>query len=363
MSDQEIRAYRIADNKLVLNAEWDEDLLKAELSDLVALDLDFAVSVTGFEFAEIDGIVFGTGSEQAKNDPLDALPDLESVAVSALGDLWIIGEHKLICGDATDAKAYELLFDGEPLAQMGFDDPPYNVPIGGNVSGLGKVTHREFVQASGELDDSAFIAMLAESFANIARWCSPGALNFHFMDWRHSGHILAATRDVYSSQINLCIWDKGSGGMGSLYRSQHEFIHVFKCGKAPHLNNVQLGRNRRYRTNVWSYPGANAFGKTREDLATHPTPKPVALVADAILDASEPGGIVLDAFAGSGTTLVAAHKTRRRGFGIELDPLYCDLIVRRLEAVIKTDATLAETGETFAQVASRRAISNTGGDA
>jgi DNA modification methylase len=303
------------------------------------------------------------GNDGGKDDPLDELPPLEEVAVTDMGDCWLVGPHKIVCGNAIDPETFERLFAGEPLAQMVLDDPPYNVPINKHVGGLGKIRHREFPQASGELDDQAFIKLLAAAFTNSARCSLPGALHYHFMDWRHTEHILAAARGVYSAQINLCVWNKQSGAMGSFYRSQHELIHVFKCGKGSHINNVQLGRNRRYRTNVWSYRGANSFGQARADLAMHPTVKPVALVADAILDASEPKAVILDAFAGSGTTLVAAHKTRRRGFGIELDPLYCDLIVRRLEAVTKTTATLAETGETFAQVAARRATSGTGDDA
>ena len=236
-----------------------------------------------------------------------------------------------------------------------FTDPPYNVPIEGHVSGLGKVRHREFAMATGEMSEAEFAGFLKVVFANLADAAIDGAIHFIAMDWRHMAEVLAAGSDTYAELKNLCVWSKTNGGMGSLYRSQHELFFVFKSGTAPHINNVELGKHGRYRTNVWSYAGANSFNATRDDdLAMHPTVKPVALVMDAILDCSQRKAIVLDAFAGSGTTLVAAHKTGRRGYGIELDPHYCDVIIQRMAKIAKLEAVLIGTGQTFAAVAVQR---------
>jgi DNA modification methylase len=241
-------------------------------------------------------------------------------------------------------------------AQMIFTDPPYNVPIEGHVSGLGKVTHREFAMASGEMSEAEFTEFLATVFRILANNSADGAVHFICMDWRHLGEVLAAGKSAYSELKNLCVWSKTNGGMGSLYRSQHELIFVFKSGSGPHINNIQLGKHGRNRTNIWTYPGINSFGKDRDaELALHPTVKPVKLVADAILDCSKRGGAVLDAFAGSGTTLVAAAQTGRRGYGIELDPHYCDVIVRRMAGAAKIEAVHAATGKSFAKIERERA--------
>jgi DNA modification methylase len=256
----------------------------------------------------------------------------------------------LICGDSLNPETYERLLDGE-TAQLVFTDPPYNVPIDGHVSGLGKVQHREFAMASGEMSVAEFTGFLKVVFQNLAAASSSGSIHFVAMDWRHMAEVLAAGQGTYSELKNLCVWAKTNGGMGSLYRSQHELIFVFKAGTAAHVNNVELGKHGRYRTNVWTYAGANTFSATRDDdLAMHPTVKPVAMVADAILDCSKRKGIVLDAFAGSGTTLVAAHRTGRRGYGIELDPLYCDVILRRLAKLTGLEAHHVATGRTFAEL-------------
>jgi 16S rRNA G966 N2-methylase RsmD len=239
---------------------------------------------------------------------------------------------------------------------MVFTDPPYNVPIEGHVSGLGKVQHREFAMASGEMSVAEFTGFLRIVFQNLAVASSNGSIHFVAMDWRHMAEVLEAGQGTYSELKNLCVWAKTNGGMGSLYRSQHELIFVFKAGTPAHVNNVELGRHGRYRTNVWTYAGANTFSATRDDdLAMHPTVKPVAMVADAILDCSKRKGIVLDAFAGSGTTLVAAHRTGRRGYGIELDPLYCDVILRRLMKLTGLQAEHFATGRTFAELSAAMA--------
>ncbi|GAD51230.1 putative methyltransferase, partial [Caenibius tardaugens NBRC 16725] len=213
---------------------------------------------------------------------------------------------------------------------MVFTDPPYNVPIEGHVSGLGRIRHREFAMASGEMTREEFIRFLVDVMTRLAAYSAEGALHFMCMDWRHAHELLMAGDGVYDELKNICVWAKTNAGMGSLYRSQHELVFVFKSGTTAHINNVELGRHGRNRTNVWTYAGVNGFGQDRGDLALHPTVKPVDLVADAIRDCSHRKGIVLDAFGGSGTTLIAAERTGRFGRAIEIDPHYCDVIVRRM---------------------------------
>ena len=354
LTEAEIRAYVIADNKLTENAGWDREMLAAEFQGLLELDIDFDITITGFEMPEID-ILIGELDTDDEEDPADDVPAVaDGPPVTRPGDIWRIGKHRLICGDALDPASYARLLDGAE-AQMVFTDPPYNVPIEGHVSGLGKVKHREFAMASGEMTEDQFTAFLATAFQNLAGNSADGAIQFICNDWRHMGEVIAAGGQAYTELKNLCVWSKTNGGMGSLYRSQHELVFVYKVGTAPHINNVELGRHGRYRTNVWTYAGINSFGKDRDaELALHPTVKPVKLVADAILDCSKRGGIVLDAFAGSGTTLIAADRTGRRGYGIELDPHYCDVIVRRLTTAAKVEAIHAETGKTFPEIARGR---------
>ena len=356
LSEAEIRAYVIADNKLAENAGWDRNLLGLELQYLTELDIDFDVTVTGFDLPEIDLLIGELSPAANDNDPSDAIVEPASGhAVSRLGDIWNIGQHRLICADSTKAESYQALL-GSERAQLVFCDPPYNVPISGHVGGLGAIQHREFAMASGEMSQAEFTGFLASVFRHLAAYSADGSIHFQCMDWRHLGEMLAAGNAAYTELKNICVWAKNNGGMGSLYRSQHEFVFVFKSGTAPHVNNVELGKHGRYRTNVWNYAGVNSFGGDRSDLNLHPTVKPVAMVADAILDCSNRKGIVLDAFIGSGTTLIAAEKTGRRGYGIEIDPQYCDVTIRRLRAVCGLQAVREATGETFEEIASARSL-------
>jgi DNA modification methylase len=353
LTPAQIRAYVVADNKIAENAGWDKELLALELKEL-SLQLDFDITVTGFETPEID-LLFG--AHEAGPDTVDEIPEIDKTipAVTGPGDLWRFGEHLLLCGDATKPESYARLMGGE-RAQMIFIDPPYNQRIDGHVCGLGKIKHREFQMAAGEMSEAEFTDFLINIFQNLAAYSVVGALHFVFMDWRGLREVMQAAANVYTELKNLCVWVKTNAGMGSLYRSKHEMVFVFKNGTAPHINNIELGKHGRYRTNVWTYPGVNAFGNDRDaELAMHPTVKPVALVADAILDASRRNGIVLDACAGSGTTLIAAQKTGRRGYGIEIDPYYVDTTIKRFAAVYKMDAVLAEGGETYEEVQQRRA--------
>ena len=344
LSDEQVRAYVIADNKLAENAGWDEELLALELQYLDGLDLDFDLTITGFEMAEIDAmLVLDPDTEE------EVVPEpSEGPAVTQAGDLWMIGKHRLYCGDATKPASYDALFDGSKAAQMIFTDPPYNVPISGHVCGLGSVQHREFEMAAGEMSTEKFEAFLRSVCDNLAASSINGSIHYICMDWRHMGEVLRAGDAAYGELKNLCVWSKTNGGMGSLYRSQHELVFVFKNGTKPHINNVKLGKHGRYRTNVWEYAGINSFGESRdEELATHPTVKPVKLVEDAILDCSKRGGIILDAFAGSGTTLIAAHRAGRVGYGLELDPAYCDVIIKRMQDETGLKAKLAGSDDKF----------------
>jgi DNA modification methylase len=235
----------------------------------------------------------------------------------------------VLCGDARDPANYARLMDGRE-ANVGFTDPPYNVPISGHVSGKGRVRHREFAEASGEMSPEEFERFLAETLGLGARHSRAGAVWFAFIDWRHLGEMLGAGKTVFDNLLNLCVWAKSNGGMGSLYRSQHELVFVFRVGGGSHRNNVRLGTYGRNRTNLWTYPGVNTFRPGRmEELEAHPTAKPVALVQDAILDVSAPGEIVLDPFLGAGSTVIAAERAGRIAHGLEIDAAYVDVILRR----------------------------------
>jgi DNA modification methylase len=350
LTEAQIRAFMIADNRLTENATWNESLLAEQFKDLSELELDFSLEVTGFEMGEIDVMIEGLSSsaeEEAAEEPAQA----EGPEVCQLGDLWLLGGNRVFCGNSLDSASYRELMQDERAAMV-FTDPPYNVAIDGHVGGKGAIQHREFAMASGEMTEEQFTEFLAQSCKLLAADSIDGSLHFICMDWRHITELMLAGKQAYTELKNLCVWAKDNGGMGSLYRSQHELVFVFKHGKASHCNNVQLGQFGRYRSNVWSYPGVNSFSRSTEEgnlLALHPTVKPVALVADAILDCSRRGDIVLDAFLGSGTTVIAAEKTGRRCFGIELDPRYVDTIIRRWQAFTKLEAQHARTGKSFAE--------------
>ena len=347
LSEAEKRAYIIADNKLAELAVWDREILRSELQFLKVLDVDFDFSVIGFETPEVD-IILESDLDNPKEDAL-LLIDQNLPAVSRLGDFWRAERHRVFCGDALAALSYQTLLDGE-LAQLVVTDPPYNVPIHGHVGGCGTVHHREFPMASGEMSPGQFEAFLAVAATNMANFSTDGSLHYLFMDWRHTAEIIAAGKTAYSELKNICVWRKTNAGMGSLYRSQHEFVFVFKNGTAAHVNNVNLGVHGRNRSNVWDYEGINSFGKHRDELlAMHPTVKPVALITDVIKDASARGDWILDPFGGSGSTLVAAEKTQRRAAVIEIDPLYVDATVRRWQSFTGKTAVCARTGETFAE--------------
>jgi DNA modification methylase len=358
LSPAEQRAYVLADNKLAEKAGWDRELLAIELQGLV--DLDFAVEVTGFEVAEIDLILDDTDAAKAEGSgPEDRMPDPppDRTSVTRAGDLWLLGKHRILCGNALEDQTYQRVLRDEK-AEFVFTDPPYNVHIDGNVCGKGAIHHREFAMASGEMSKTDFTDFLTTAFHYLVAHSMDGSIHDICMDWRHIEEMMAAGNSAYSELKNLCVWAKKNAGMGSFYRSRHELIFVWKSGTAPHINNFKLGQHGRNRTNVWEYPGITSPGPERlEQLAMHPTVKPVALVADAIRDCSRRNGVVLDPFLGSGTTVIGAERTGRRARGIELDPVYVDVAVKRWQDYSGKDAILTATGQTFEAVAQERASS------
>ena len=351
LTPEQIRAFRIADNRLTENAAWDDRLLAEQLRDLSLAGLDFDVEVTGFEIAEIDLRIASLDDAQEQgNNPADVIPEVSGgPSISQPGDVWILGRHRVLCANALEPAAFAALM-GEERAGVVFTDPPFNMAIDGHASGLGAIRHRPFPMASGEMDKPAFTAFLGQACRNLADFSADGSLHFICMDWRHIDELLKAGREAYGELKNLCVWVKDNGGMGSLYRSRHELVFVFKNGRNGHRNNVQLGQFGRNRSNVWHYPGANSFARSTAEgnlLVLHPTVKPVAMVADAILDCSARDDIVLDAFLGSGTTVIAAERTGRRGYGLELDPGYVDTTVRRWQKLTGGSAHHAVSGRSF----------------
>ncbi|MGE3779179.1 MAG: site-specific DNA-methyltransferase [Pirellulaceae bacterium] len=353
LTPDEKRAYVIADNRIAEKSGFDPAILAVELEYLSSIDLDFDVSVTGFSIAEID-LVIGEAADAAsladQADLVDEAPP--GPAVTRPGDVWNLGPHRLVCGDALSAASHEAALQGRK-ARLALTDPPYNVPIDGFVSGGGR--HRDFAMAVGEMSTDQFTGFLATALTRMRSGVVDGGLIYSFMDWRHVLELEIAARRADLTTLNVCVWDKGTGGMGSFYRSQHELCFVYKVGTAPHLNTVELGRHGRTRTNVWKHPGLSTFGRGRDEaLASHPTSKPVALLAEAIKDCTRRRDLVLDPFAGSGSTLIAAEKAGRIAACIELDPLYVDTIVRRWEKLTGETAVQADTGEDFSTAAVTR---------
>lgn len=331
------KAFILAVNKIAEDAGWDNAILKADFE--ILLDEEFDLSVTGFETGEIDVIMLDPEGEGAEESEEDKLPDESEIPERVKqGDLYQLGRHKLICGDSLKDATLKVL-TANKKANMVFTDPPYNVKVNGNICESGK--HKEFAMASGEMTEAEFTGFLNSSMTNLVNYTTDGSIHFLCMDWKHAKEMLYAADGLYSELKNICVWDKGSGGMGSLYRSQHEFIFVFKNGTASHTNNVELGKYGRCRTNVWQYPGVRASNPdSLADLKLHPTVKNLSMVADAILDCSNPNEIVLDIFAGSGTTLLAAEKTKRTAYVVEYEPYYCDIIIYRWEKLTGKSAKL-----------------------
>src|SRR3984957_16274975 len=348
LSEKEERVLRLAANRLGEKGEWDLDELKIEFQELILADAP--IEITGFTLDEIDQIVLGDADDAVEQGPL--APGLDSVAVARLGDVFKLGPHRIICGSATDPETVQRLMQDDPPPRLILTDEPYNVPISGHVTGG---QHREFAMASGEMSDAEFLAFNEAWMAAVLPGLCDGGIFGSFIDWRGlpTVHLAAVKAGLVPS--NLIVWAKTNAGMGSLYRSQHELLPLFKNGSAPHVNNVELGKHGRWRSNVWTYPGASSLGSdARRGLQDHPTTKPTAMLEDALLDLTNRDDIVIDPFLGSGSTLIAAEKSGRICRGVELDPLYVDVIIRLYETVTGDAAVLIETGERYTDLATRR---------
>jgi DNA modification methylase len=356
LSAPEKRALALADNKIAANAGWDRAALAAELGELADLlpEYELSLEITGFEAAEIDAVL--ADLVDPEHDAADEIAPPSEQAVSRPGDLWYLGRHRLLCGDARNPSDLAKLM-ARQTAAMVFTDPPYKVSVS-SVQGRGKIKHREFVAASGEMTAKQYVSFLVDALSLAANHSANGSIHFVCIDWRHIGQLLAAGEQVYDELKNLIVWLKSNAGQGTFYRSQHELIAAFKHGAGSHINNFELGQHGRSRSNVWTYPGVNTFRRGRlDDLSVHPTVKPVAMVADAMRDCSRRGDIVVDPFMGSGTTILAAERVGRRAYGLELDPLYVDVAIRRWQGSTRQDAMLAGAGKTFDEVMIARGAS------
>ena len=323
LTEPQKKALRLADNKIALNAGWDTEILKLELAELSLPEIDIDLGLTGFNPGEIDVVLFD--SDDPDDEVIPAVPETPRVQP---GDIWQLGEHRVACGDGRDAVFLQRLIGEGETVDCAFLDPPYNVKINGHANAKGR--HREFAMASGEMTETEFRTFLADTLGACARVSRDGAVHFVCMDWRHMEDVTASVDGVYDDLLNICVWNKSNAGMGALYRSKHEMVFVYRVGSASHTNNVELGKHGRNRTNVWDYPSVNSMkGSRREDLALHPTVKPVAMVADAYCDVTKQGELVLDIFLGSGTSLIAAERVGRRFRGLDIDPAYVDLAMQR----------------------------------
>ena len=344
LTDEEQRTLRLAINRLSEKGQWDLTSLKIEFEELNLSNAP--IEISGFSLEEIDQIILSHEPEGVEQGPLAPEPD--AVAVTRPGDIFRLGEHRITTDPAVLAK----LMDGDSPARLVLTDEPYNVAIAGNVTGG---AHREFLMGSGEMSDAEFLAFNIDWMSAALPFLCDGGVFGTFIDWRGYPTVFAAASKLALNPVNLIVWAKTNAGMGSLYRSQHELLPLFKKGDSPHVNNVALGKKGRWRSNVWTYPGASSFGSdARQGLEDHPTVKPMAMLVDALLDLTNRGEIVLDPFLGSGSTLMAAESAGRCCRGVELDPLYIDVILRRYEAETGESSVLEETGETFAELSVRR---------
>lgn len=356
LTEAQKRAFTLADNRLAEDAVWDLEKLAIEFKELADLNIDFIIENTGFETVEIDQILEKDEvARAAAAQESVPEPDPKQPPVTRQGDLWRLGDHLILCGDATVPENYARLM-GDERAQMVITDAPFNLKIS-SIVGSGSIQHAEFPMASGEMTSAEFTAFLRSIVKLLVLFSIDGSIHFLFMDWRHISELLHAADGVYAEYKNLCIWAKDNAGLGSFYRAGHELVFAFKSGTAPHINNFGLGGDGRYRTNVWRYPGVNVRRPGgRSDLKMHPTAKPVALVMDAMKDCSRRKGIILDLFSGSGTTIIACQRTRRIARVMELDPAYVDLAILRWEALTGETAWHAEFGGTLDEVAAERGI-------
>lgn len=351
LTPEQARAFAIADNRLIETSTWDEQLLAQHFKSLSEIDLTFDLEATGFTVAEIDLKIQSPEAAPGEDDPADA-PAPSGPLVTRPGDLWETLGHRVLCADALQPDGYVALV-GDERASMTFTDPPYNVAIQGNAAGFGKITYEEFAMASGEMSEAEFTQFLVTVFTRIAEASAPGALAYSCIDWRHLFEVIGAGRQAFKELKNVCVWAKASAGQGSFYRSQHEMVAVFEVAGGKPRNNIQLGRFGRHRSNLWTYPSPAAFGRSGDEgrlTEDHPTPKPVAMVADAMLDCTARGDIVLDPFLGGGATLIAAERVGRRCRAIEIEPRFVDASLRRLRRQTGEDARRLGDGRLFSDL-------------
>ena len=344
----QIKAFRIADNKITEGSDWNMDRLKSELLELRGLDFD--LSLTAFELPEIDLIIL---DDKGLNDDDEVVPTPPENPIVVTGDVFQLGKHRIACIDCRDSESVSSALDGKS-ADLVVTDPPYNVRINGHVLSHTK-SHSEFAMASGEMSKREFTNFLSSVFGVFADISREGSLHYHFIDHKHIEEMLDAGASAYDDRLNICVWSKTNAGMGSLYRSQHEFCCLFKKGTEPHTNNVQLGKFGRHRSNIWSYPGMNTFSHDRDELlAAHPTVKNTQMIADIILDASHLEEIVFDGFLGSGTTLLAAEQTGRVCYGTEIEPKFVEVSITRFQSISDEPVIHIDTGLTFDELKQQR---------
>lgn len=350
LDESKIRAYMIADNRLTEASDWDQVLLADNFKFLTEEELDFNLDVTGFDYGDIEKFMRDEEDQSAEEPAVPASDSLPAVAL--LGDLWQLGDHRILCGDSLLPSCYEQLFVHKEQAAIVFTDPPYNLPAR-DIGQTCKSAHGDFAMGSGEMSSEQFTRFLAAVFQNLRNHSVDGSIHYICMDWRHVRELLAAGSQVYDELKNLCVWAKSSGGMGTFYRSQHELVFVFKSGSGKHQNHFKLGQHGRYRSNLWNYPSVmhlkveDGDKSGREALNLHPTIKPVALIEDVLLDCSRRKEIVLDAFLGSGSTLIAAEKMDRICYGIELSPRYVDVAITRWQDWTGLEAVHVASGYTY----------------
>lgn len=357
LSPAEADLFMIAVDRFVDRSTFEPKALAQLFKDLSILNLDISLEVSGYPTAEIDLMIEGLEIAPVEDEGAEDIPP--GPAVSEVGDVWSLRnptsglEHRFLVGNAQEAESYVNLMNKERAAAV-ITDPPFGGKISNYLRGSDKATRREFVMGSEGRTPEELEQLLDPVCRLIRDVCLLGALVYVFMDWRGIEVLLRVGGRVFGDLKNLIVWAKTVAGMGSFYRSQHELIALFKVAGGTHRNNIQLGKFGRNRANVWTYAGMNTpSGRLTDEgdlRAMHVTPKPVEMIAEAILDCTERGDIVLDPFLGSGTTLIACERTGRRAYGMELDPLYADVAIRRWRRFTGCDAIRVADGRTFSSL-------------
>jgi DNA modification methylase len=355
LSEAELRALRLALNRLGEDADWDRKALAIELSEVLQLEPDIDLEICGFEIGEIATLLDDGGSQDEEFLPVD----VAATPVTQSGDLWVLGDHRVFCGDALSPESYGRVL-GSEKAEMMFTDPHYHVAIGGEISGLGAIKRGGFAGAPGELSSAKFLAFLKTFFAHAASYSVDGAIHFVCVDWQHMKETIIAGEEIYGEPMDLCVWTKAKADPGLLYHAQHELIFVFKIGSGAHINNVAVGRNGRHRTNVWDYVSENALNSgTKGKVTPRSMITPVGMIADAMRDCSNRGGVVLDPFGAAGSALIAAERTGRRARVIELDPSFVDISIERWQRLTGGRARHGENGRPFVRPGNTGVLSGT----